>query len=48
MLKLVEIPFALPTEGQFSPSMGSVFHGALMARIPEDLAARLHLSLIHI
>ena len=44
MLKLAEIPFALPPERQFSPSMGSVFHGALMERLPEGLAARLHES----
>ena len=42
MLKLVEIPFSLPPEGQFSPSMGSVFHGALMERIPAEMAERLH------
>ena len=44
MLKLVEIPLTLPPESTFSPSMGSVFHGALMERIPVELAERLHES----
>lgn len=44
MLKLVEIPLTLPPEGAFSPSMGSVFHGAMMERIPENVAERLHES----
>ncbi len=42
MLKLVEIPFTLPSKGRFSPSMGSIFHGALMERIPGEWAERLH------
>lgn len=44
MLKLAEIPLTIPPEGAFSPSMGSIFHGALMERIPEEMAARLHES----
>lgn len=44
MLRLTEIPFTLPQGCGFSPSMGSIFHGAMMERIPEEMAARLHES----
>lgn len=42
MLRLFEIPLFLPKGERIHPSMGSVFHGALMERLPSELAGRLH------
>lgn len=42
MLKVFEIELALPPETHINSSMGSVFQGALMELLPEDLAAELH------
>lgn len=42
MLKVFEIELALPPETHINSSMGSVFQGALMELLPEELAAELH------
>ncbi len=42
MLKVFEIELVLPPETHVNSSMGSVFQGALMELLPEDLAAELH------
>ena len=42
MLKLFEIPLQMPEGQRIHPSMGSLFHGALMERFPSELAEVLH------
>lgn len=42
MLRLFEIPLFLPKGKRIHPSMGSVFHGALMEHLPSELAGALH------
>ncbi len=42
MIRLIEIPVALSDGAHIHPSMGSVLHGALMERIPPELAEQLH------
>ena len=42
MLRCIEIPLVLPNQRRIHPSMGSVFHGALMELIAPDSAALYH------
>lgn len=42
MLRLLELEIDFSDGRCGNPSMGSVFHGALMERIPSELAGRLH------
>lgn len=42
MLTLLQIPLTLPEGERAVASMGSILHGALMERIPRDMAAELH------
>ena len=41
-LYLFEVPLAFPEGVRVVSSMGSVFHGALMEQLPEEVAAHLH------
>lgn len=41
-LYLFEVPLGLPEGVHAVSSMGSVFHGALMEQLPEEVAAHLH------
>ena len=46
MLKLMEIPLTMPENCRIHPSMGSIFHGALMGLVaPESAALYHHLTL---
>ena len=42
MLKVFEIELGMPPEARINSSMGSVFQGAVMEMLPEELAADLH------
>ena len=42
MLRQFEAELVLPTGERVSPTMGSVLHGALMERLPADVAEFLH------
>ena len=42
MMRLFETALFLPEEERAASSFGSILHGALMERLPKDLAARLH------
>lgn len=39
---ILRIPLYLPPDEQIHPSMGSIFHGALMEHIGDEAAARFH------
>ncbi len=42
MLRCIEIPLVMPKQRHIRPSMGSVFHGALMEHIASDSASLYH------
>lgn len=42
MLKVFEIELGMPPETRINSSMGSVFQGAVMEMLPEELASALH------
>ena len=44
MLTLLEVPVTLPEGMRVHASMGSILHGAMMERIPCELADALHES----